>query len=46
VRLEGHSQTGFVHLKELTGKEWEQASEDLASSNDEWCDPARRLKLA
>lgn len=39
VRFEGHPEWGFVVLKELSGKEWEQASEDLALSYEEWCDP-------
>jgi hypothetical protein len=39
VRFEGHPETGFVYLKELTGKEWEQGSEDLALSYEDWCDP-------
>jgi hypothetical protein len=39
VRFEGHPESGFVFLKELSGKEWEQASEDLALSYEEWCDP-------
>ncbi|HZK05894.1 MAG TPA: hypothetical protein VFC82_08610 [Actinomycetaceae bacterium] len=38
VRLEGHPETGFVLLKELSGKEWAQASEDLALSYENWCD--------
>jgi long-subunit acyl-CoA synthetase (AMP-forming) len=39
VRFEGHPEAGFVFLKELSGKEWEQASEDLALSYEDWCDP-------
>jgi hypothetical protein len=39
VKFEGHPDTGFGYLKELTGKEWEQASEDLALSHEDWCDP-------
>ena len=35
----GSTEAGFVYLQELTGKEWEQASEDLALSYQDWCDP-------
>jgi len=38
VRFEGHPETGFVFLRELIGKEWEQASEDLALSYEDGCD--------
>lgn len=39
VRFEGYPETGVVLLKELTGKEWEQACEGLALSYEDWCDP-------
>ncbi|HET7388107.1 MAG TPA: hypothetical protein VFJ19_15745 [Nocardioidaceae bacterium] len=39
MRFEGDPEAGFVFLKELMGKEREQASEDLALSYDDWCEP-------
>lgn len=39
VRFGGHPETSFVFLQEFRGKDWEQASEDLALSYEEWCDP-------
>ena len=39
VRFEGCPETGTVLLQELHGEEWEQASEDLALSYEDWCEP-------
>lgn len=39
VRFEGHPKTGFVLLEELSGREWKRASENLALSCENWCDP-------
>lgn len=44
VRVEGHSETGFVFLKELSGTEWEHASEDLILVLRGLVRPARRLR--
>lgn len=39
VRIEGHPETRTLFLQELRGDEWKQASEDLALSYEDWCDP-------